>query len=226
MEALVINQHSNEDVTTTTTGNNNTNVHACNHEKGPAEEEEEEEKGSDRIYIGGMDVYKLSIEEVITRVQSLHDSYNKSDYDNSTNDEFRIDVPRGGSNGGYFFVSASKEEGKELIKKYHNVKWRGCKLKVEYAKKSFLERLEEEREEKRVIQEQKRRAEEAEEKLLNAKSVECKHATIPRNLKIRHKYGIEKMKVDTKPLEVRTSCCRKDIRSKPLYRDISRKVCC
>ena len=189
-----------------------------------------------RIYIGGIDVDRLPIHQVTQRVRSS--IHHDDDDDIHNNEAIQIDVPRGGEIGGYFFVSVGEEDGRELIQKYNNVKWRGCRLKVEFAKKSFLERLEEEREDRKAVtmvllkssndvnanvnvKEEDENKEQEEALQLQPSTVV---PSLPRNLKIRHKYGAERMKVDTKPLEVRVSS-RKKIFNQPLYRDISKRVC-
>ena len=96
----------------------------------------------ERIYIGGLDPPRLSAKDVMNRLESLDDielgsTVTKQDDDDENHKSF------------FHLTAISKKptaSALEIIsKKYHNVKWKGCKLAVEAARPHFLERLEEER---------------------------------------------------------------------------------
>jgi hypothetical protein len=138
----------------------------------------------ERVYIGGFEAERLSGAEIVERLRShLGDSV-----------EIQGDV-HFGSCYCHLNVTSKQENvsGFEAIAKlYNNVKWKGCKLKVERARPHFLERLEEEREATR----KSKLAPET-----TAQDEATKQA-IPRFLKIRQKHGEESWKVDTKPITV------------------------
>ncbi|GAX12041.1 hypothetical protein FisN_8Lh141 [Fistulifera solaris] len=134
----------------------------------------------ERIYVGGVDPPRLTVEEVMHRIAAdVKDKVELQDMClSSTYCHFNAISLQSG-------VSAL-----ETIRKlYNNVKWKGCKLKVEAAKPHYLDRLAKERAE-RVVS-----AEEEETELPES-------VPIPRHLKIRRGYGEESWKVDTKPCEV------------------------
>ncbi|GAX18923.1 hypothetical protein FisN_8Hh141 [Fistulifera solaris] len=134
----------------------------------------------ERIYVGGVDPPRLTVEEVMHRMAAdvkdkveLQDMCLSSIYCHFN----AISLQPG--------VSAL-----ETIRKlYNNVKWKGCKLKVEAAKPHYLDRLAKERAERLAFT--------AEEETELPEPV-----PIPRHLKIRRGYGEESWKVDTKPCEV------------------------
>ena len=157
----------------------------------------------ERIYIGGLDPPRLSAKDVMNRLESLDDielgsTVTKQDDDDENHKSF------------FHLTAISKKptaSALEIIsKKYHNVKWKGCKLAVEAARPHFLERLEEERR-KRTEQNQRQQQQQLlRDKELTSNEEEQKvdpsTNTIPRRLRIRKKYGDEAYHVDTKPWSV------------------------
>ena len=102
----------------------------------------------ERIYVGGMDPNRLSVQEVLDRVRrhfegsgycnqwSLHNVHVGSCYFQATVSRQEEDQT----------TKSALEEAKSLL---HNVKWKGCKLRVEPACLNFLDRLAQEREERK-----------------------------------------------------------------------------
>ncbi|GKY95406.1 hypothetical protein MPSEU_000502100 [Mayamaea pseudoterrestris] len=135
----------------------------------------------ERVYIGGFEDARLSGTEIVDRLKSqLSDAVDVQD-----------DVHHGSC---FCHINVvSKKEGvsglDSIIKLYHNVKWKGCKLRVEKAKPHLLERLEAERRE---------RQNKAMRRTLDATPT----ASLPRFLKIKQRHGQECWKVDTRPIEV------------------------
>lgn len=133
----------------------------------------------ERIYVGGVDPPRLTVEELLSRITS--------------DVKGKVEVQEMSISSIYcHFNATSLQPGVsalETIRKlYNNVKWKGCKIKVEAAKPHYLERLTKERVERLVS---------LEEELPGRDPV-----PIPRHLKIRRGYGEESWKVDTKPCEV------------------------
>ena len=134
----------------------------------------------ERIYVGGVDPPRLTVEELLSRIASdVKDTVELQDMAiSSIYCHFNATSLQPG-------VSAL-----ETIRKlYNNVKWKGCKIKVEAAKPHYLERLVKERDERSVSLEQQQLS-------------EREPVPIPRHLKIRRGYGEESWKIDTKPCEV------------------------
>lgn len=132
----------------------------------------------ERIYVGGVDPPRLTVEEVLSRIAS--DVKDKVELQNISISSIYC-----------HFNAISLQPGVSALdtirKLYNNVKWKGCKIKVEAAKPHYLERLAKERAERSESPE----ADPDREPVL-----------IPRHLKIRRGYGEESWKVDTKPCEV------------------------
>ena len=176
----------------------------------------------ERVYIGGIDPDKLPRSLVVNRIKSLRGIEVKD-----------VDIPR--ENSDYFFVNltlakelerVADEDGSSsselsepkpektqttateiLIQKYNNTKWRGCKIRVEAAQISFMQRLELERAEISAQQSATEKIctrvmplEESIQQTVAAGAVERKG--IPRKLKIRKKFGDAPIRVDTKPVQI------------------------
>lgn len=135
---------------------------------------------STRIYIGGLDPYKLTVDEVIQRLRQqlllddddvsnnkykIHDIFSSSQISSASYVHFTISVVNSSNNTNTInsgneltpTTQSSSSGGKQqqqqqlllspfdkVSKLFHNVKWKGCKLKVELAKPHFLQRLREE----------------------------------------------------------------------------------
>ena len=153
-----------------------------------------------KIYVGGIEPPKLTVETVEKRMKStlgdrvefvsIHHSKVKT---NAWGEDSRT----------FFFISARVRTNNDnqattsdpteiLAKEYHNVKWKGCTLKVEPAKLSFLDRLEVER--KDIINEKLKKVEEIRlrEQSELASMKETKTPKIKRQLNIRKQHGEEK----------------------------------
>lgn len=177
--------------------------------------QEEEEIGqslcnsSERIYIGGYEPSLLSAKEILDRiVECLGDKLDiVSDLPGDINPEqkyMHINL-----------VSRSDEPAKDaVIKLLNNVKWKGCKLKVEEAKPHFLERLRGEIQRREVS----RRNEGGHENLDTA------IYSLPRHLRIREKFGQEAKKIDTKPVHVDDWSVFQKMRNKLVRRQALRAV--
>uniref|UniRef100_A0A7S3Q2F1 RRM domain-containing protein n=1 Tax=Chaetoceros debilis TaxID=122233 RepID=A0A7S3Q2F1_9STRA len=160
-----------------------------------------------RIYVGGIQPPKLTIEIVQKRLEStLSDNVNFISFDKNKSDE---------DTQTFFFLTARSKDGKKqsaldiISKQYNNVKWKGSKIRVEKAKLHFLQRLEVEREEEKI---RKQNEEEVRKAFIEAarKEEEEKSTTkeppkkIKRALRIRKQFGEEAYAVDTKPLVTTT----------------------
>ena len=81
-----------------------------------------------------------------------------------------------------------------IAKQFHNIKWKGCKIRVEAAMPHFLERLEDERKERMLHQQQQQQVKgDQQERQRQQQQV------LPRKLRVRKRYGDEAVHVDTKP---------------------------
>ena len=87
-----------------------------------------------------------------------------------------------------------------VSKQYNNVKWKGCKLRVQAAKPHFLERLQEERHEREERQSLGSMLENCAPNTILMDETATKK--LPRRLRIRRKFGEEAFHVDTRPWEV------------------------
>lgn len=161
-----------------------------------------------RIYIGGIQPPTLTVEMVQQRLQStLSNQIEFISFDKSKS----YTNPWGDDTQTFFFATVrSKDKDAEtnaispleiLARQYNNVKWKGCKLRVEKAKLHFLQRLEVEREEAaRALQQ------EEDKTLALASDVIEKETTkevtkTKRHLRIRRRFGEEAYAVDTKPVQ-------------------------
>lgn len=167
---------------------------------------------SNRIYIGGLEPTRLSVEEVLQRVKDhIPDSFGLVNVHYSKEPSTACYVQ-------FTVVSISAQE-KELnqsnqsqsddvnieksafqliCKLFNNVKWKGCKLKVEQAKPHFLDRLRGE------IQDRLNAFHESEniDIVTSSNIVPSVTTHIGRHLKVKKSYGEKYWKVDTKPLLV------------------------
>ncbi|KAL7581214.1 hypothetical protein ACA910_005997 [Epithemia clementina (nom. ined.)] len=116
----------------------------------------------ERIYVGGMDPNLLSVQEVYDRLErhlradarwTIEKVHLGSCYFQATVSPSSSSRSSGLPHSANV-SAAALEEAKKLL---HNVKWKGCKLRVEPACPHFLERLAQEREQHRQQQEQTRR---------------------------------------------------------------------
>jgi hypothetical protein len=143
-------------------------------------------QGVQRVYIGGFDPPRLTTDQVIERLLS------------SLKDAVEIqDIYRGSCYCHMNVLSRHDDiTALEVITKtFNNVKWKGCKLRVEAAKPHFLVRLSLEIEQRNH---HKKEAAAIQTQTERSSSVQ----TIPRHLKIRKRHGDESWKVDTKPCRV------------------------
>jgi hypothetical protein len=160
----------------------------------------------ERIYIGGIDPSRgLTVKDILGRLES------------SLGDQIEI---RDLHEGSFFcYVNAivkvaSDEDTKEaasaataqtpaqapalqaIAKLYNNVKWKGCKLKVEPARTHFLDRLAQER------QDRQQALDDAAALSAAATSSASQSTPHPRHLKIRKGYGETSWAIDTRPCRV------------------------
>ena len=150
-----------------------------------------------RIYVGGINPPKLTVETVEQRMKSTLGNrieFVSFDHSQGKGSEWGEDSRT------FFFVSARGPKiGDEetavnptdlLVKEYHNVKWKGCTLKVEPAKLSFLDRLKVERE--HAMKEELSRKDELNLKNSIETLNEGTQPKIKRQLNIRKRHGEEK----------------------------------
>ena len=139
----------------------------------------------ERVYIGGLDPSRLSVEDVLRRLQrTLQDQV-----------ELRHQIATKKKSYCHFDVVSLQTDctALEAIRKlYNNVTWKGCKIRVQAAEPTFLERLARERQER------------LEKRQANPPTVTTKATltAIPRHLKVKRTYGEGSWNVDTKPVEV------------------------
>jgi hypothetical protein len=165
-------------------------------------QQQHEQQPIERIYVGGLNPDRLSPNEVVARIESsltdeieLVSSCSPPILTIDDNDKtyFHVNVRRIPQNNNEDDDDSTALE--IIAKKYHNVIWKGSKLRIEAAKPHFLERLARERAER-----QKRRQEASN----NGSStlVPTSSNVPPRHLRIRRRYGQEAYQVDTKPIAV------------------------
>ena len=192
---------------------------------------EEPSSPLERIYIGGLDPHRLSVEQVVDRLKSTK-GLKVVSFDECSNSDYPAT---------FFFVNVvllrtnddadpavmptlkskhhkDKEDANDqhqptareiLAAQYNNVRWKGCRLRIESAKPHFLQRLAEEIRERKEERQTKQQT--LESKLLsNELQLQLQQerndgrnsnnsSNIPRNLRIRRRRGEETYKVDTKP---------------------------
>lgn len=198
-----------------------------------------EEEKEERIYIGGVQPPKLTVEMVQKRMaSSLADQIDFVSFDTVQSRTAKNNDPwgRGDDAATFFFATVRNKEKKEhsddvsscisrdqprqhhgtspldiIAKHYHNVKWKGCSLRVEKAKLHILKRLEQERMEvldrqstqiSPLVQEVTTSGPSTES--MGQKSFPCDHRQgqkIKRHLRIKRRFGEEAYLVDTKPIQ-------------------------
>jgi hypothetical protein len=187
---------------------------------------EEEERIMERIYIGGLQPPHLTVDNLLERLeQSLGSVVELVVVGDDDDDKNKDDKNKGPtilrSTACYVHLQArvrkspqqQEEEEEEraqqgnnnnnksalehIARMYHNVTWKGCKLKVEAAKPHFLQRLQQERQERSAITEQTNQLPLPVQPHSTATSNNNR-----RHLKIRQRYGEQVYTVDTKPYAV------------------------
>jgi len=178
----------------------------------------------ERIYVGGLNPQRLSIEDVADRLRRIVDVVSIE-----TCGERQKDDCFAGRGPSFFYVNAryaEKENSEDsrssatakaatalqvLSKAYNNVKWKGCTIRVEAARPHFLDRLKLERnqrERERDHGDALAHAENGDITAAAATTTATKNTTgnevvcPPRNLRIRRRFGEEAFRVDTKPIDV------------------------
>lgn len=167
----------------------------------------------ERIYVGGFDPPNLSVSEFLQRLQdtpSLSSAVEILLPDTTTH--FDEEDAR------YIHLNVRRRRGKDddkndddtesaldkIAKLYHNVTWKGCKLKVQAAKPHFLDRLQEEIKERQeaasLSTPSKKEGEE--DDAINTSATTSATTTRRRYLKIKERYGEQSFSVDTKPYAV------------------------
>jgi hypothetical protein len=167
----------------------------------------------EKVYIGGLNPPRLSGRDILRRLKSLHQIEIESSSipcegnDQDEDDEEECDQ----DSKPYLHITAiSKHESDSALsiihKQYHNVRWKGCKLVVEVAKPHFLERLEEERRQRRSLLKAREAAAETEIDSGQDKESNLSEdpSRIPRRLRVRKKHGDVAVHIDTKPWTVET----------------------
>jgi hypothetical protein len=144
----------------------------------------------ERIYIGGLHPKKVTASDVVDRLKSLDGVEIGSIVDTN---KFFVHLTA---------ISKTPDSSalEVISKKYHNVKWKGCKLEVLAARPSFMERLEEERRQR--AEQELKKEETAISQDETPQDEENKESLIPRRLRVRKKHGHEAYHVDTKPWSV------------------------
>lgn len=133
----------------------------------------------ERVFVGGFDPPRLTADEVLDRMRA-----NLPD--------LVIEKLDKASRYCHLNVRSTDEQSSalEAIQRlYNNVRWKGCRLRVEAAQPHFLERLEQERQQRQQ-----------QNNLGNSFTQEA--APLRRYLRIRQRHGREASKVDTKPVTV------------------------
>lgn len=137
----------------------------------------------ERIYVGGLEPPRLKASEVVGRLRLLDGIEIKSVDADDANSFLHLNAQSLQENRSAFEI---------ISKNYNNVKWKGCKLKIQIAKLPFLQRLEQERHEH-----EKQRVTTLEESAI--KPIIVSNPKLPRHLRIRQGFGLEAWRVDTKP---------------------------
>ena len=146
----------------------------------------------ERIYIGGLHPPHLTVPDMVSRLKESLGSVIEILPDNAPR-------PLDDEDACYVHLNVRRRdrEGKSALehvsKLYHNVTWKGCKLRVEAAKPHFIERLHQE------IQEREQQKEESQESDTQQQELPVSQR---RHLKIRERHGEQVFSVDTKPYEV------------------------
>uniref|UniRef100_A0A7S2XNS1 RRM domain-containing protein n=1 Tax=Attheya septentrionalis TaxID=420275 RepID=A0A7S2XNS1_9STRA len=159
-------------------------------------EEERTPRPLERIYVGGLDPDRLTVEEVARRLKSI-EGIEVDSVDPPKSHEFFYVNARPLSSD----ISPSSSALEQISKLYHNVTWKQCKLKIETARPHFLERLRQEQIERSerssqlLLDEQTELAKEKEEP-------EIIKITTKRHLRVRRRFGEEAFCVDTKPRSI------------------------
>jgi len=150
-----------------------------------------------RIYIGGLDQDRLPAQQIIERLkqtQGIH--VVSSDYKPSDSFMF-IDVvacSNGAEDDDGLCNLGNQRKPLEIISAmYNNVRWKGCRLKVEAAKPHFLQKLANEIQQRNEVKQQEQQ--QPRDHLKDNKT--------PRYLRIRRRRGDEATKVDTKAQVIR-----------------------
>ena len=152
-------------------------------------------KQIERIHIGGLNPARLTGSEVAKRLESMEG------LEIASIDALNDAKP-------FFYVNASSQkEGTSaldlIVKQYHNVRWKGCKILVQSAKPHFLERLVDERNQR--AQRDKELTELIDtyhNKTNKSHFSQVVRKKLPRHMRIRQMYGTEAYHVDTKPCQV------------------------
>lgn len=179
--------------------------------------------GVQRIYIGGIDPQRLTIDDVSSRLRRLVDVVSIEAPASKPSDDCFVNT-----GPSFFYLNARCPPAEEddtaessaatpakasplqvLSKAYNNVKWKGCTLRVEEARPHFLDRLRLEREERerkeRQEMEEGQQSEDAkasdDENETAAEEAAPSVVNLPRNLRIRRRHGEEAFSVDTKPID-------------------------
>ena len=176
-----------------------------------------------RIYIGGIDPQRLTIDDISSRLRRLVDVVSIEAPANKPSDDCFVHT-----GPSFFYLNARCPSAEEddtaestatpakasplqvLSKAYNNVKWKGCTLRVEEARPHFLDRLRLEREERerkeRQEMEERHQSKDTEtsddENEVTTEEAAPSVANLPRNLRIRRRHGEEAFSVDTKPIDV------------------------
>jgi len=179
-----------------------------------------------RIYIGGLNPSKLTVEMVLERIRQLSSS-SPPIIELLQVDDLRSHLrPCYQDTRTYFFITARsiyttktpsdknhhKETALEVLSKmFHNVKWKGCTLQLHLARPHFLERLALERqaaaaESMSNVQEHVSCISKPESESINRPQQghddSTKKLKLPRILRIRKRHAAEAFTVDTKPITI------------------------
>eukprot|EP00522_Entomoneis_paludosa_P016673 CAMPEP_0172455524 /NCGR_PEP_ID=MMETSP1065-20121228/12108_1 /TAXON_ID=265537 /ORGANISM="Amphiprora paludosa, Strain CCMP125" /LENGTH=832 /DNA_ID=CAMNT_0013207987 /DNA_START=64 /DNA_END=2562 /DNA_ORIENTATION=+ len=161
---------------------------------------------TERIYVGGMDPRLLSVKDVYHRLEGELKSSSGWELDqvHMGSCYFQVNArkqkSRGEDTGSESEASPSNSALEQARSLFHNVKWKGCKLRVEKAQPHFLERLAQEQKDKHGAQPT---VEASEKSMMNQPIGETNPPQQKRrHYKIRRGYGQTVFHVDTKPYEV------------------------
>ena len=167
-----------------------------------------DENQNQRIYVGGLDPHRgLTVPKVVQRIKAITelDILSMDDGGNQCNERTFLFLTARLKNSNSNSNSTVTTAFDLLKKQYRNVKWMGCRMRVELAKSHFLERLKLERQEREqrhiLMQKQQQPKMNLTEIGSGIEQEEQATQNIPRHLRIRRCHGEEAYQVDTKPHE-------------------------
>lgn len=162
-----------------------------------------------RVYIGGLDQDRLPAQQILERLKQTEGIHVLSSDFKPTDTFLFINVVACNNGGEGVDDLCNKGNHKRpfeiIAAMYNNVRWKGCRLKVEAAKPHFLQKLANEIQQRKESKQQEQQ--QARDHLNHwEEHSDSKNNKIPRHLRIRRRRGDEVTKVDTKPQLIRIPC--------------------